>query len=450
MNANEHRLERVTSILPCADLPLTLATLAEYILTDIWVRFRKQDGRPVLRGYIDDALDASRSPETDNRKKDAAAAEAVRRPRTLKLFQLEGDAVSAAGDFTAGASVRGPGALHMFSPDGLGPGLNAETYLRHLDPSALRYNVAASFHGVPADMHIAPELFRSRYNRDVVELFAGVFAKLGGAEALGHADKSADDLNGTKIQDGSVLGRAAAENLKLARDAYEAWDYAGVVELARTTARDIHAFMDRHGALISRQSPERGAALGSARVLAAMLAPILPVFAAGVKELLSLTADPAFTDTGEPPSEDHACCTYRPLAAFVEERDMADMFAEASVNASDEDNEPPRDVGLISPDELGRVELRAGLVVSANLVDGADKLLRLEIDFGEERPRPVLAGLREAYAPSELEGLTLLCVTNLPPRETRFGVSAAMILAAGDPPVVFTAHRAVAPGERLR
>ena len=111
VKGNDQRLERVTSVLPCAEVPLTLANLAEYILTDIWVRFRKQDGRPVLRGYIDDALDASRSRTKEPAQREAAALEAARRPRTLKLFQLEGDAVSAAGDHSAGVSVRGPGAV---------------------------------------------------------------------------------------------------------------------------------------------------------------------------------------------------------------------------------------------------------------------------------------------------------------------------------------------------
>ena len=82
--------------------------------------------------------------------------------------------------------------------------------------------------------------------------------------------------------------------------------------------------------------------------------------------------------------------------------------------------------------DFSKVELKAAVVLSADFVEGADKLLALTLDVGEDKPRSVFSGIREAYPdPQTLVGLTVIAVTNLAPRKMRFGVSEAMILASG-------------------
>ena len=69
-------------------------------------------------------------------------------------------------------------------------------------------------------------------------------------------------------------------------------------------------------------------------------------------------------------------------------------------------------------------------IVSAEKVDGADKLLRLTLDLGGER-RNVFAGIKSAYDPETLAGRHTVMVANLAPRKMKFGVSEGMVLAAG-------------------
>lgn len=98
------------------------------------------------------------------------------------------------------------------------------------------------------------------------------------------------------------------------------------------------------------------------------------------------------------------------------------------------------------------MELRAARIAEASLVEGADKLLRIGLDVGEERLRNVFAGIRVAYKPEELVGLTVVCVANLAPRKMKFGVSEAMLLATGEGEslTLFVPHRQAKPGDRLR
>jgi methionyl-tRNA synthetase len=85
----------------------------------------------------------------------------------------------------------------------------------------------------------------------------------------------------------------------------------------------------------------------------------------------------------------------------------------------------------ISIDEFMRVDLRIAKILSAELVSGADKLLKLRVDVGELGEREIFAGVRAAYEPQDLTGRLIVVVANLEPRKMRFGVSAGMMLAAG-------------------
>jgi methionyl-tRNA synthetase len=77
--------------------------------------------------------------------------------------------------------------------------------------------------------------------------------------------------------------------------------------------------------------------------------------------------------------------------------------------------------------------LRIARIVDAGHVEGAEKLIRLSLDIGEERPRQVFAGIKSAYDPAQLIGRLTVMVANLAPRKMKFGMSEGMIVAASDP-----------------
>jgi len=101
--------------------------------------------------------------------------------------------------------------------------------------------------------------------------------------------------------------------------------------------------------------------------------------------------------------------------------------APATMPAAKAGAAPPE--GKISIDDFAKVELRVGQVKVAEKVQGADKLLRLEVDLGSET-RQVVAGIAEAYAPELLIGRKVVIVANLAPRKLRGLVSDGMIVAA--------------------
>jgi len=89
----------------------------------------------------------------------------------------------------------------------------------------------------------------------------------------------------------------------------------------------------------------------------------------------------------------------------------------------------PANDGKITIDDFAKVELRVAQVLVAERVPKADKLLRLEVDLGNEK-RQILAGIAGSYAPETLIGRKVVIVANLAPRKLRGLESNGMIVAA--------------------
>ncbi len=87
---------------------------------------------------------------------------------------------------------------------------------------------------------------------------------------------------------------------------------------------------------------------------------------------------------------------------------------------------------MITIDEFARLDLRIGEVVSASPVEGARKLLLLEVDVGGER-RTLVAGIAQYRTPEELIGRKIVVVANLEPAVIRGITSQGMLLAAQGP-----------------
>ncbi|MDD5180533.1 MAG: methionine--tRNA ligase subunit beta, partial [Gallionellaceae bacterium] len=122
--------------------------------------------------------------------------------------------------------------------------------------------------------------------------------------------------------------------------------------------------------------------------------------------------------------------------------------AKKEVAQAEKDFEP-----FISIDDFMKVDLRVAKIVNAEQVEGAEKLLKLTLDIGEEKTRTVFAGIKSAYDPEKLKGRMTVMVANLAPRKMKFGLSEGMVLAAsGDQPGLFilSPDEGAQPGMRIK
>ncbi len=83
-------------------------------------------------------------------------------------------------------------------------------------------------------------------------------------------------------------------------------------------------------------------------------------------------------------------------------------------------------------DDFKKVEMVVALIEQASKVENADRLLKLEVDTGEDK-RVLVAGVAEHYSPDELTGKKIIIIKNLKPAKIRGILSRGMILAASGP-----------------
>jgi len=103
-------------------------------------------------------------------------------------------------------------------------------------------------------------------------------------------------------------------------------------------------------------------------------------------------------------------------------------------------------------DEFLKVDLRVARIVSAEHIEEARKLLKLQLSLGGGETRQVFAGIKAAYDPEKLVGRLVVCVANLAPRKMKFGVSEGMVVASGpggSEIYVLSPDEGAVPGQRV-
>jgi len=104
----------------------------------------------------------------------------------------------------------------------------------------------------------------------------------------------------------------------------------------------------------------------------------------------------------------------------------------------------------ITIEDFIKIDLRVGKILHAEEVEDSRKMLKLDVDIGEEK-RTIYAGVKKSYAPEELINKLVIVIVNLLPREMKFGTSDGMMLATQSDGeiVVLQPEKEVAPGSKV-
>jgi len=318
--------------------------------------------------------------------------------------------------------------------------ITAETYLKHLDPEYLRYYFAAKLGDSIDDLDLNLDDFKARVNADLVGKLVNIASRC--ASFIG---RYFDGRLSDQLPAPDLLREFAAAGDAIAAD-YEGRRYSKAVRRIMALADRANQFVDAAKPWVLIKDPARHAevqavctqGLNLFRVLAIYLKPVLPATAARAEAFLNLPPQ-AWQDAGEELTG-HAIADYQPLLTRIESKAIEAMVEDSKTDAVDDGDaktavaktdatvEPP--ATEITFDDFAKVDLRIAKIIKAEAVEGADKLLRLQLDLGNGK-RQVLAGIKSAYKPADLTGRLTVVVANLTPRKMRFGTSEGMLLAAG-------------------
>ncbi|SFD18680.1 methionyl-tRNA synthetase [Thiohalospira halophila DSM 15071] len=356
--------------------------------------------------------------------------------------------------------------------------LNARTYLDHLDPDYLRYYLAAKLDDGIDDLDLNTDDFIARVNSDLVGKVVNLASRSAGfinkrfggelwweaerfegasAESLAERDRLAERWRAVHADFAGDQRRAAIADL------YENREYSRLMRELMELADEANRLFDELQPWVvakeAGREPELQAisamVLDAFRVIMTYLKPVVPGLAHRSEAFLGreLTWDDLAHRL------DGAINRFKPLLTRIEQ-DHVDAMLEASrqENTAMTETAPTGPLAEepiadeIAFEDFVGVDLRVARITSAEQVEGADKLLRLQLDLGGET-RQVFAGIKSAYDPADLEGRLTVMVANLPARKMRFGVSEGMVLAAsgeGDGPFLLGPDDGARPGMRIK
>ena len=334
--------------------------------------------------------------------------------------------------------------------------IKARTYLdAGLNPEYLRYYYAAKFGPGIDDIDLNLDDFLQRVNSDLVGKLVNIASR-----CAGFVHTHFQGELGAKLADDRLYKSALAAADSIAA-AYEAREFSRAVREIMEIADRVNEYIDdRKPWTEAKQSPAPASVqetctvgLNQFRLLMIYLKPVLPELAAKAEEFLGV-APFTWADLKRPLLK-HKIKPFKPMMSRVEKTHI-----DAMVEASKENlTQSPAKVSNMDPiaaeipyDDFAKVDLRIARIVKAELVDGADKLLRLTLDLGGET-RNVFAGIKGAYAPEQLEGKLTVMVANLAPRKMKFGISEGMVLAAGPGGKdlwILEPHSGAQPGMRVK
>ena len=352
--------------------------------------------------------------------------------------------------------------------------ITAESYLNTgLNPEWLRYYYAAKLNSTMEDIDLNLEDFAARVNSDLVGKYVNIASR-----CAGFISKKFD----------GVLADTNAEWLKPLREAAESIAQAFEEREFSRALREVMALADIANVVVNERKPWELAkqegretelhsacseAIEAFRLLTLYLKPVLPKVAEAVEAFLNVTPL-TWNDAATPLAAGHKIGTYSHLMTRIDSKQIAALVdankvslapvLEAAPQKHAEKQEKAAEVAVaaaeasphINIDDFMKVDLRIAKIVDAGHVEGAEKLIRLSLDIGEEKPRQVFAGIKSAYDPAQLIGRMTVMVANLAPRKMKFGMSEGMVMAASDPdgktPGIFllTPDVGAEPGMRVK
>ena len=134
----------------------------------------------------------------------------------------------------------------------------------------------------------------------------------------------------------------------------------------------------------------------------------------------------------------------------VEEAKPAEKAEDAAIT---EEKGQIETLPMVEYEDFAKLDIRVGKVLLAEPVKKSKKLLRLEVDIGEAKPRQLVAGMSSYYTPEELVGKNIVVLTNLKPAKLCGVESNGMMLAADDGGAIVAAlmpDKEIKPGSRIR
>jgi methionyl-tRNA synthetase len=185
-----------------------------------------------------------------------------------------------------------------------------------------------------------------------------------------------------------------------------------------------------------------------AKTLAYTLKPFLPTKADKIAEILNIDNLDNWNDAKVPLPVGHEINKAKPLFKKIDDAEIDAQKAKLKENLNE--NTEEEKMSEITIDQFDEIVIKIGEIKEAEKIEKSDKLLKLQVDIGEEKPRQIVSGIANYYSPEELVGRKVCVLANLKPAKLFGNLSEGMILASGDSVALLYPDENAKVGERIQ
>ena len=359
--------------------------------------------------------------------------------------------------------------------------ITAESYLKQgLNPEYLRYYYAAKLNGTMQDIDLNLDDFVAKVNSDLIGKYINIASRTAGFITK-HFN---GEINYAQVENLPEFKQHDESLKQEVEKLYEAREYAHVIRRIMKRADELNEGFDTLKPWILAKDPNNhhqlqqrcSLILHEFKVISVLLAPILPILTEQIAKYFfglgrNFVWDDAITLTEKINPYEHLMTRVDPkhIEAMIEANKESLVPPPSPARHGEAQQHAPSPLAPLPPagegnniapigetisiDDFSKIDLRVAKIVNAEHVEGAEKLLKLTLDIGEEKPRTVFAGIKSAYDPEKLKGRMTVMVANLAPRKMKFGLSEGMVLAAsGEAPGLFilSPDDGAQPGMRIK
>ena len=309
--------------------------------------------------------------------------------------------------------------------------INADDFAENYDGELLRYYFADKFNNSIDDLDFNEDEFIQKINSDIVGKYLNIASRCSSFIAK-------NDNKLSETYDLELIQKVSSQHESII-EYFERRNFSKAVRLIMDLADITNKYINDNTPW--KKDKDEAAyiattALNAFNILTIYLSPIIPKITQEAFKFLNQT-NQSFNDVGKKLEKD--INKYKPLLKrldpiIIEEKDM-----------TEESN-------YINIDQFAEIDLRVAKIIDASFVEGADKLLQLKLDVGELGERNVFAGIKAAYSPDELIDKMVVLVSNLAPRQMKFGLSEGMVLASSDDKGIYliSPDSGAVPGLRVK
>ena len=292
-----------------------------------------------------------------------------------------------------------------------GTGILAREFADITSPETLRYYFAAKLNNKVEDIDLNFDDYVQRINSDLVGKYLNIASR-----SASFLKKNKNILSSNINKD--IINSLVSKKTKII-SLFESKEYSKLVRVIMDLADNINKYINEEAPWkkdIDEAINISSTAINAFYILSIYLHPIIPNITNEAFKFLKINKV-SFDDV------DKKIITkindYKPLLNRLEKIIIPEE--------EDMDN-----VNLININQFSAVDLRVAKIVKADYVEGADKLLQLNLDVGDLGTRNVFAGIKSAYEPEQLTNKHVVLVNNLEPRKMKFGLSEGMVLASSN------------------